>query len=163
MKKILFTFATLLSTTIFAETFENIEFQLPEAAQKWTSSRSESTGENGTAKVLMYMKASPLEMFMVVASPEIQSTPETLDVEEAKAQIQALIPGLNPELEILETDGSSTLFKMRVKDEQGALSMASFIRAVYGEKGTAVLLYQTASETALDPMWLDVLKGATVH
>lgn len=161
MKKTLLTLATLLSTTVFAETFEKIEFQLPETAQEWTTSRSESTGPNGTAKVLMYMKTTPLEMFVVVSSSEIGSVPETFDMEKAKTQIQALVPSLNPELEILETDDSSALFKMNVKDEKGTLSMVSFIRTVYGEKGTATLLYQTASND-VDPMWLDVLKSATV-
>ena len=154
MKKIACMLITLFGASLFAETFENVEFQLPEVAKEWKVTHS----ENDSAKARCYMTFSPpeFEMFIVAVSPKVVEIPKTFTLDEVKAQIQTLMPSIDPVVEVIASDDHSVLLHMELDN------FHQWNRIFYTDKGVATLLYQGALQENA-PLWIDVLKNATVN
>ena len=156
MKKIIATL--LVSLSCFGETFENLEYQLPKAAESWTVTKSGD--ETAAIKMVMYMQASPMQMLFITSTPgskETNTDPETIVAEIRKQQ-----PSFYPEVTLIERDDSSVLYKICVKNEEGATIITGWNRSLFSEKGNVSLAFQALTEKDLDPIWLDFLKEVTL-
>lgn len=152
-------FASLLFTSLLADTIGGVDYTLPNATQYW---QLKNQSEEGRSVTFLYVPkgiVNPTEFFAASSTPQLI---DVADLSSLKNSFQKLYPNMTIDIQVLESKKGDVLYEWSGK-LQGKETMHGWGRAFHTEDGTVLFTFQSqdvSNVNALRDKWLPVFKGA---
>ncbi len=153
---------TLITTSAFAGTIENVEYQLPRSAKEWEIA-DQLQNEKGTTEIYVPKGSNKEQVkeFFGVNSNHYQSNVN--DTDSIKKGISSMYPGMNIDLWAVEKNKDDLIYEWTAK-KNGQEKIHGWGRVFVNNNGSITLAYQTEDVSNIQKtreIWVPVFKSAT--
>jgi hypothetical protein len=161
MKYIFTLLACLIFGSTYAETIQNVTYQLPPAAKNWVVGNK--LGNDKEETIIYIPKGTNRQNAQEFFGVNANRLPSDLnDLASIKSELDGTFPNMHIDLYVLEKSKDSLIYEWSAF-ENGAEKAHGLGRIFSNKDGTVTLLYQTKNIPSLSQarsIWLSALKAA---
>lgn len=163
MMKTIFILGCLALSSAFAETLNDVEYQIPQNEKKWVVGNKM---ENDQGTTLIYIPSANVKQntneFFGISATKLKT--DINDTNSIKEVLTRLYPKFKVEVTILDKSNDGFLYEWTAKNDDKEV-LHGWGRALANKDGTVIMGFQTSDIEGLETAkstWLPILKAARI-